>query len=302
MPQLPLPIAPHWIVLALVGAYLVALWRIDAYTPADVRHWRRLARLRGLELGRGFGERVAERLPFAARLRRELDVGLLLVIAGRREALETWLVVTLAYSLGAAAVVVAPDALTFATTRQVVVPLWLSPLVGVVVIAARYAFLRGRARRRQARIDQELADSLLGLAILVPGVPVDDALKLLARCQRDSQLAALLIGEEWARVGDDGVTIRSSRELYWRIGRSLQISMFQELSLAMRQVEQEGLSPREEYPALSRASALNRLNENRLQAARSKTASAAAIALLLVPLLILIAGGIGFAFLSGAGA
>ena len=105
----------------------------------------------------------------------------------------------------------------------------------------------------------------------------------------DEASMSKLLGEE--------AGLRSTRERYWLIGRALRIPLFQELSQLMRGIETEGLSPREEYPALSRISAESRLAQNRLRAARAKTGAAAAIALLLIPLLIMVGGGIAFAFL-----
>ncbi|MFN2464571.1 MAG: hypothetical protein ABR573_11810, partial [Candidatus Dormibacteria bacterium] len=176
-------------------------------------------------------------------------------------------------------------------------PLWVALAVLPLIATLRYVRLRGRARRRQTKVADQLADSLLGLAILVPGMPPEDALGLLARCQRESALAQVLEEGSLARLLGEGATLRSTRERYSLVGKALRIPLFQELAQVMRGIESEGLSPGEEYPALSRISAQSRVAQNRLRVARAKTGAAAAIALLLVPLLIMVGGGIAFAFL-----
>jgi hypothetical protein len=295
LPNLPLPSAA--IALALCAAYVGVLWRWEVYTPPEVRHWQRLARLRGLDTSQGFGERVAARVPLVRRLREEFDIGLLLLIRGSAQTTEGWVTGTAAYSLGTGAVVAAIDAVGIAASGSLLLPLWLVPIVIAAAALLRYLVLRSQAANRQSRVADQLADALLGLAILVPGIPPEDALTLLARCQREGQLAQVLDQRQLALVLGDSAALQSTRDRYWTLGRALRIPLFQELSQLMRGIETEGLSPREEYPALSRTSADNRLSENRLRAARARTGAAAAIALLLVPLLIMVGGGIAFAFL-----
>ncbi len=291
------PVAPYWLALVACLLYAGALWRLDVYTPPEVRHWERLARLRGLEGSRGLGDRVGGRLPALRRLREELDIRLLLVIAGSSQTTESWLVGTAAYTLGAAAVLAGLDGIGLLISGQLPVPLWLILVAIAIVAAARYASLRRRAFNRQTRVGDQLADALLGLAILVPGIPAEDALAVLARCQRNPQLAGVLDETQMHKLLGEDARLRSTRQRYLMVGRALRIPLFQELSLIMRGIDTEGLSPREEYPALSRISAENRLAQNRLRAARAKTGAAAAIALLLVPLLIMVGGGIAFALL-----
>lgn len=292
-----LPVAPYWVALLVCALYAGSLWALDVYTPPEVRHWQRLARLRGLEGTRDFGDRVGDRLPVLRRLREELDIGLLLTISGSEQTTESWLVGTTAYALGAAAVIAAADSVALTQAGELVLPLWVVLVVIIAVAAARYLALRTMARARQTRVGEQLADALLGLAVLVPGIPPDDALGLLARCQRNGRLLEVLDAARVRALLGDEAALKSTRDRYLMIGRALRIPMFQELGQVMRGIETEGLSPREEYPALSRISAQNRLAQNRLRAARAKTGAAAAIALLLIPLLILVGGGIAFAFL-----
>ena len=293
----PLPVPAYWLAFAACAGYAASLWLIDVYTPPEIRHWRRLARLRGLEGTRGLGDRVGERLPLLRRLRAEIDIGMLLVVAGSRQSSESWLVGTAAYVIGTAAAVSALDGVGLATMGELPVPLWTVVVAMTAVAVLRYVALRRSAANRQAQVGEQLADSLLGLAILVPGIPVEDALGLLARCQKDARLAAVLEDGEIEHLLGPEARFQSTRERYAAIGRTLRIPLFQELSLILRGIDTEGLSPREEYPALSRISAENRLAQNRLRAARAKTGAAAAIALLLIPLLIMVGGGIAFAFL-----
>ncbi|MDQ6747206.1 MAG: hypothetical protein M3010_03750 [Candidatus Dormibacteraeota bacterium] len=295
LPALPVP--PYWLALAVCLVYAGALWRMDVYTPRDVRHWERLARLRGLEGSPALADRLGGKLPLLGRLREEVDIGMLLVIGGSRQTTESWLVGTAAWALAAAAVVAALGGLALSLSGQLAVPLWLLMVAIGVVVITRYVALRSRAFNRQARVGEQLADALLGLAVLVPGIPAEDALALLARCQRSPQLAGVLDGDNLERLLGEDARLQSTRERYQRVGQALRIPLFQELSQIMRGIEAEGLSPREEYPALSRISAENPLAQNRLRAARAKTGAAAAIALLLIPLLIMVGGGIAFAFL-----
>jgi hypothetical protein len=288
---------PYVLALLICLAYLSALWAMDVYTPPEVRHWQRLAVLRGLQGTRGLGDRLGGRLPLLGRLREEVDIGLLLIIAGLSQSSESWLVGTAGWALGATAMMVGLDGLGLVIGGSLPLPMGVVLAVVPIVVIGRYVALRRHARIRQTRVGEQLADALLGLAVLVPGIPPEDALRLLARCQQagslvdvlDEQHLSLLLGEE--------SSLRSTRERYWLIGRALRIPLFQELSQLMRGIESEGLSPSEEYPALSRISAESRLTQNRLRAARAKTGAAAAIALLLIPLLIMVGGGIAFAFL-----
>ena len=287
----------YWLALGACLAYAGILWRLDMYTPPEVRHWQRLARLRGLQATQGIGERLGGRVPLMRRLRNEVDIGTLLTIAGSVQNLDSWLVGTAAYALGTAASLAAADAFGLAMSGELPLPLWTVLAAVAMVAVLRYLSLRRRAFNRQAQVGEQLADALLGLAILVPGIPPEDALGLLARCQRNPQLDGLLDEQHLDQLLGTDARLKSTRERYSMIGLTLRIPLFQELSLIMRGIESEGLSPREEYPALSRISAENRLADNRLRAARAKTGAAAAIALLLIPLLIMVGGGIAFAFL-----
>ena len=292
-----LPVPPYWVALFLCALYVGALWGLDVYTPPEVRHWERLARLRGLQATRDLSDRVGDRLPVLHRLREELDIKLLLVIGGSLQSTESWLVGTAAFMLGAAGLLAGVDGFGLAQSGQLPVPLWIVLAVMLIVAALRYVSLRSHAYNRQAEVGEQLADALLGLAVLVPGIPADDALSLLARCQKEGRLVDVLEEHHMLELLGDEAALRSTRERYSMVGRALRIPLFQELGQLMRGIETEGLSPREEYPALSRTSAENRLAQNRIRAARAKTAAAAAIALLLVPLLIMVGGGIAFAFL-----
>jgi len=294
-----LPVAPAWLALAAGGLYLAVLWRLDAYTPRDVRHFERLAALRGLGNAQGLGQRVGRRLGILRRLREELDIRLLLVISGATTTAEAWLMGTAAAAVAALALLVGLDALAALAGGPPPVPAWISLVAAGLVVAARYMALRTRAQRRQERIQVGLMDSLLGLAVLVPGMPSDDALALLSRAQLDRDLADVLRLEEVERVLGPTSALRATHERYWALGRLMRLPALQELSLVIRAIDAEGLNPREEYQALARVSATNRLAHNRMRAARAKTLSAAAIALLLVPLLIMVGGGVAFAFLSG---
>jgi hypothetical protein len=295
LPVLPLP--AFLLALVVCAAYVVGLWAMDVYTPREVRHWEELARIRGLRGGRAFGDRLGDRLPFLHQLREEMDVGLLLMIGGSRQTSESWLVGTAAWALAAGAAMAGLDGVGLALEGTVPAPAWVVVAVMPVVAASRYVSLRSRAHNRQAEVGEQLADALLGLAILVPGIPAEDALGLLSRCQRQGVLAEVLDEGHLDRLLGDQARLRSTRERYWLIGKALRVPLFQEVSQLMRGIETEGLSPGEEYPALSRISAESRLAQNRLRAARAKTAAAAAIALLLVPLLMMVGGGIAFAFL-----
>jgi len=295
LPVLPAP--AFAVALAACAAYGWALWALDVYKAPEVRHWERLAALRGLEGSRGLGDRLGDRLPLLARLRSEFDIGLLLLISGSTQTSESWLVGTAAWAVGSAAVIAGVDAVGLLLGGSLPFPMGVAALVLPSAVMTRYLRLRARARRRQARVGAQLADALLGLAVLVPGIPPEDALGMLARCQREPVLAEVIDQGRMEQLLGKDATQRSTRERYWLVGKTLGVPLFQELSQLMRGIESEGLSPAEEYPALSRISAGSRLAQNRLRAAQAKTAAAAAIALLLVPLLILVGGGIAFAFL-----
>ncbi|GAC1328983.1 MAG: hypothetical protein NVSMB17_04920 [Candidatus Dormibacteria bacterium] len=299
MPHLPAP--AFLLALTACAVYGCVLWSLDVYKAPEVRHWERLATLRGLQGSRGLADRLGDRLPALRRLRTEVDIGLLLLISGSGQSSESWLVETAAWAIGSAAVAAGLDGVVLVIGGNLPFPLGVGALVIPATVTARYLGLRRQARRRQARVGAQLADALLGLAVLVPGIPPEDALGMLARCQRDPVLAHVIEPRGVRQVLGEEAIQHSTRERYWLIGRTLRVPLFQELSQLMRSIEAEGLSPGEEYPALSRISAESRLAQNRLRNAQARTAAAAAIALLLIPLLILVGGGIAFAFLGSVG-
>src|SRR5215472_14401483 len=116
MPDLTLPL-----ILAVAGAaMLVAMWRIGVFTPRAVVAWTRIGRHHHLTDDRPLDERLADRVPSLARFFRETSVPRLLVIANRREGLNTWLVKSAVYVLVVAVMLLVVDFIAGVSTGSLV--------------------------------------------------------------------------------------------------------------------------------------------------------------------------------------
>lgn len=283
--------------LALIAgaAWILGLRWLGMYADPALLAWRRLARLRGLEDRRGFGERLGARLPLLRRMQSETDVGRLLAIAGRGDTPTAWLLRNLA---GAGFVLVAwlgLDELILVTEHQPGPPPALGLLVAGGLAAAGYLHLRNQAQGRQRRLGRALADSLPHLAVMTyhHRLPVSEALLIFARCQRDPSLHRFLSEGEWHRLAGHMVdpqraAVPATAAMYERIGRAYGIPMFVSLGAALQMVNERGLNSQQVLTRLARDTLEDRAAEARVVAAQTKTLIVVPMGLMIIPILVLL--------------
>lgn len=273
----------------VVIAWFAGLARLDAFTPQDVRAWKRLSALRGYAATQGRLERLARRTGLLQRLQQELDLQRLLAMAGRRETPLGFLALCLGAALVTTGVMTGIDLAWRAASGD-----WLlgaGPWVGLLGLvaapAALIAGLRQAACRRRERAGRALGDMMMLVAILTDGrgLQLEDAVRILARCLTGAELASLVEGEGWRPLVDRGRA--GTIELYRMIAREYRIPVFATVADAAANTNL-GFSERETYTGVARGVYAQRLAEARLRAARAKTLVTMPIAAMLLPLLLLL--------------
>jgi hypothetical protein len=285
---------------ALAGAiWIAALWYLGLYTHPAVLTWQRLARLRGLADQRPLGERLGERLPLLRRAQEETDVGRLLAIAGRSDSASGW-ILRAAFQAGLVlATVLLLDELAVLGGQAPALPPWLGLAAAACTTLWASLRLRRRAHERQRALGRALADSLPHLAVMTyhHRVPASEALLIFARCQRDTVLRELLVGDSWRRLVErDSAAAhleqpdiaRSTALIYERIGHAYGVPMFTALGSAVRRVTERGLASQDVYTGLARTTYAERLAEARVAAAQAKTLIVIPMGLMIIPVLVLI--------------
>lgn len=286
--------------IALVAIWAAALFRLDVFTPEDVRAWRRLAALRGFERPPSRFERVAERAAVLRRLQDELDLGRLLAIADRDESPLGFLGQTLFAALLWFTLVLVGDVADRLTQGDFLVPPWIAVLVALSVVLMRLSGLRAAARRRQQRAGQSLGDMMMLVAIMTDGrgLQLDDAVRILSRCTTSRSLETLVDGRGWERLVR--VRPRTTVELYEQIAVQYGISEFQHLAEALSNTH-VGFSERDTYTRLAQAVYEERLSQARMRSARAKILVTLPVAGMLIPLLLLLGAPTFASITSGLG-
>jgi hypothetical protein len=291
-------------VAAAVGlGWVAALWYLRVNADPALLSWERLARLRGLAarapLSDRIGDRLGVRFPRLARLQAETDMGRLLAIAGQRSSASAWLLRTAALSTATLASLLLIDELKLLSDGELAYPPVLCLAAAALVAALAYLRVRNRARSRQQRLSQAVADSLPHLAVMTyhHRVPVSEALLVFARCQRDPSLHQLLSDPGWrdllgsqaptAGVAEPGRP-ESTALIYEKMGAALGVPMFAALGSAVRRVSERGLSSQEVLTRLAYATYSERLVQARVAAAQAKTLIVIPMGLMIVPVLLLI--------------
>ena len=297
MPNLTLVVAA-----GLCGAvWMLGLWYLGFYTPPAVRSWQRLSRLRGMAVGRPWGERLGQRLPLIRRAQLETDIGRLLDVAGRHESAAAWLL-RVAFQAGLAlAAVLLLDELALLEGRTPALPPALGLLAAACLGALAYLRLRRQAADRQRALSNAVSDSLPHVAVMTfhHRVPVSEALLIFARCHREPVLHEVLISgihqpaDGGETPGELPTPLRpiqpsSTAATYEQLGEAYGVPMFGALGSAVRRVTERGLSGRDVYTGLARTTYAERLAEARVRAAQTKTLIVIPMGLMIVPVLVLI--------------
>jgi hypothetical protein len=294
-----------WAALAAaVGlVWVAALWYLRVTADPAQLSWERLARLRGLSarppLSDRIGDRLGVRFPLLTRIQAETDVGRLLAIAGERASAGAWLLRTAALSAATLATLLLIDELTLLSAGELAYPPFFCLAAAGLVAGTAYVRIRNRARSRQQKLSQAVADSLPHLAVMTyhHRVPVSEALLVFARCQRDPSLHRLLTDTGWQDLlkpdavspgAAELVRQESTAFIYQRMGSALGVPMFGALGSAVRRVSERGLSSQEVLTRLAYATYSERLVQARVAAAQAKTLIVIPMGLMIVPVLLLI--------------
>ncbi|MGH7881729.1 MAG: type II secretion system F family protein [Candidatus Dormibacteraceae bacterium] len=285
-------------IAALAGAvWMIGLWYLGAYTPAPVLTWRRLAKLRGLNVERSWSDRLGGRLwllqRLLERLQQQTDVAHMLFVAGRSETTSAWFL-RQGFIAGSICVVfLLIDALGILLNGQLSYPVGIAFLAGVLWGGYSYIRLRNQAGRRQTLLNRAITDSLVHLAAMTfhQRIPAPEALLIFARCQPDRELYRLLQRPEAqfaVQAAEGPLPAEGTAAIYDRLGEAYGVSMFHSLASAMRRVTERGLSSRDVFTQLARTTYGDLLAESRVQAAQTKTLIVIPMGLMIIPLLALI--------------
>ncbi|MGH7722838.1 MAG: hypothetical protein ACRENL_08425 [Candidatus Dormibacteria bacterium] len=272
--------------VVLVGVWAIGIARLGLLTGADVRAWRRLAALRGYSRAPTRLERAAGRSPLLRRLRDELDLRRLLAVADRPETDTAFLARTVLLALVTLAGALVVDTTARLGSGDYLVPPWLAALLAAGVVLLRFAALRAAARRRRDNADRALGDMMMLVAIMTDGrgLQVEDAVRILSRCARTSDLRSLVEGG-WRRL----ITAppRSTADLYGSIGVEFRMAQFSMVADALVTTN-VGVAERDTYTQVAKAVYQQRLTEARMRAARARILVTLPVAGMLIPLLLLL--------------
>ncbi len=285
---------PNFIPYMLAAVCAVAAWvfflvYMDAFTPDDVRAWRRLAALRGYATPRSRLEKMVTRAKFMRRIQEELDLTRLLAIAGKSDSPLGFLGRSVMMSGGVALVLLALDAFYRAQTGDWVFgvgPFIIFIFWGVSIFVI-ISDLRGQVKKRQERAGKALGDMMMLVAIMTDGrgLQLEDAVRILSRCVGTDDLEAIVDRRGWQRLIKQ--PYRNTIELYRLIGEEYRIPVFMQVADAASNAN-VGFSERETYTRLAKAIYQQRLAEAKMKAARAKILVTLPVAGMLIPLLVLL--------------
>ncbi|MGA8015541.1 MAG: hypothetical protein WCB85_06450 [Candidatus Dormiibacterota bacterium] len=281
----------------VIGVWAAGLARLDLFTSADLRAWRRLATLRGFSAPMGRLERAAARAPWLRRLQDELDLHRQLAIAGWSETPSGFLLRTVAVSLLSIALFIGLLVVGLLETGSWPFPPWGALMVGALAILVQVQLLRSQANLRRDQAGQALGDMMMVVAIITDGrgLQVGDAIRILSRCVHHRALEEIVDRRGWRRLVREPTP--TTIELYRAIDSEFRIPQFTVVADAAANAN-VGFSEREIYSRVATAFYAQRLAEARFRAARAKTLVTLPVAGMLIPLLILIGAPV-FAVISG---
>lgn len=286
--------------VAVVVVWAALLARLGLLSASDVRAWRRLAAMRGYERPASRLERVARGSALLRRVQDELDLGRLLAQAGRHETEAAFLGRTVFVALAAFAVAVALDTTVRLQSGDFVAPPWVALLVAAGAVCARFAALRGAARRRRDAADSALGDMMMLVAVITDGrgLQLDDAVRILARCTPNPALSSLVEGG-WQRLV--GARPHSTEELYRAIATAFDVPTFTLVADAVATTN-VGIGERVTYTRVAQAVYQHRLGQARVRAARARILVTLPVAGMLLPLLLLLGAPTFESLAAGLGA
>jgi hypothetical protein len=299
MPELITVLLYPALIVGLGVLVVLVLWRLGALTPPPVAAWNRVGRNYGMIDDRPLTERLGERAPFLRRFDEATNIPRLLAIAGRSESAAAWGMRNAALALVVLVGLLAADLLGAAAQQRLPFPLIDCLAAAVVTFVIGYLLLRIAARRRQAGLQNALANCLTEIAILTytRQVSIEQALDLLARAQVDGYLWGLLKDDDWRQlvtlntprlIAFRGHPFTSTATVYERIGQQYEVPMFTLLASNMRRIDDKGLSPRSVLTNLARSVGSERLAEMQVRSEQSKFRQAIPIGLMILPLIGLI--------------
>ena len=275
--------------LAVVGAWISFLVYMDAFTPEDVRAWRRLAALRGFAAPRGRIEKFVLRAGFVRQIQDELDLARQLAIAGKPVTPLSFLGRAVMIGLAVSLALLGVDTLyrQFAGDWFAGAPPILAFAIGAGLVLLSIAALRSEVRKLQSNAGQSLGDMMMLVAIMTDGrgLQLEDAVKLLSRCVDTDALETIVEHRGFQRLVK--TPYRNTIELYRLIGEEYRIPAFTMVADAAANAN-VGFSERETYTRLAQGIYQQRLAESKIKAARAKILVTLPVAGMLIPLLILL--------------
>ena len=294
-------VAPYGLAALLaVGAWVSMLIYMDAFTPDDVRAWRRLAALRGYATPRSRLEKIASRAGFIRKIQENLDLARLLAIMGRPESPLGFLGRAVGMGGISAIALLALDAFYKASAGDwflgfgpvIVLPLWF---VATFIIITD---LRQKVKKRQDAAGKALGDMMMLVAIMTDGrgLQMEDAVRILARCVATDDLESIVDKRGWQRLIKQ--PYRNTIELYRLIGEEYKIPTFVQVSDAAANAN-VGFSERETYTRLAKAIYQHRLADAKMKAARAKILVTLPVAGMLIPLLVLLGAPVFYNIITG---
>jgi hypothetical protein len=286
--------------LLAIGAWVGGIALLDVFTASDVRAWRRMTQLRGFATRVSAFERVARRAPLLKGLQAELDLERLLGQANSSDTAAAFLARTGAIALMAFAILIAFTAGGRALVGGWPLPPWLSVVIAGLVLPFSVVDLRRRSSETRQASARILGDMLMAIAVMTDsrGLQLDDAVRVMSRCSRDTALQNLLDRGGFKRLA--GTAYRSTVEKYRLIADSYEIREFADLADAAATTN-VGVPDRVAYTRLALTVYQERLADARAHAARARILITLPIAGMLIPLLLLIGAPTLNAISSGLG-
>ncbi len=286
---------------------LVAFWAglfawMDAFTPNDVRAWRRLAALRGYATPRGRLEKLASGSSLIRRLQDELDLARFLAIAGKNASPLGFLARAVLLGGVTTAGCLAIDVFVHARSGE-----WLFGLppvaafgVGILTILAVITDLRSKVKKRRENASKALGDMMMLVSIMTDsrGLQLEDAVRILSRCVDTNDLEYIVDRRAYRQIIK--TPHHNTVELYRLISEAYDMPVFSMVADAAANAN-VGLGERDTFTRLSKTIYQQRLAEAKMRAARAKILVTLPVAGMLIPLLLLIGAPAASAITSGLG-
>jgi hypothetical protein len=275
--------------LLVIGGWIAGLIYFDAFTPADVRAWRRLAAMRGYPVARSRFDKAFREASFIKKFQDELDLNRLLAVAGIEETPYAYLGRIAAVSFAITGVMLIAEFSYRAWQGDwfLGVGPWICLFIGVATYVSSIYRLRARATKRRVQADRALGDSLMLVGIMTDGrgLQLEDAVRILSRCVDNDSLERIIDHQGWKRLVKK--PYNNTIEMYRLIAAEYGVPMFAQVADAAANTN-VGMPEREMFTRVAKAVYSHRLSDARAKSARAKILVTLPVAGMLFPLLLLL--------------